>query len=84
MPACRIHNQASRAVKQDPTWLGGRRTIGWWFKVNLKKLVGFVVVIFLLFFIISQPDRAGSSVNGVLGNLREAGNSLATFITNIL
>ncbi|WP_156935246.1 hypothetical protein [Pseudonocardia spinosispora] len=52
--------------------------------MNLKKLVGFVVVIFVLFWIISKPAQAGSSVNGVLGNLREAGNSVTTFITSVL
>jgi hypothetical protein len=52
--------------------------------MNLKKIVGFLVVIFVLFWIISQPSNASGSVNGLMGNLREAGNSMATFISNVL
>ncbi|HEY4005251.1 MAG TPA: hypothetical protein VGM60_08725 [Pseudonocardia sp.] len=59
-------------------------SIGWWFPMNLKKIVGFLVVIFVLFWIISQPSNASGSVNGLMGNLREAGNSMATFISNVL
>jgi hypothetical protein len=59
-------------------------TLGWWFAVNLRKLVGFVVVIFVLFWIISQPSSAGGTVNGVLGDLRTAGESIVTFIRQVL
>jgi hypothetical protein len=51
--------------------------------MNLRKLVGFVVIIFVLFWIISQPGSASSSVNGVLANLRDAGSSVVTFMTNV-
>jgi hypothetical protein len=51
--------------------------------MNLKKLVLFLVVIFVLFWIISRPDSASGSVNGLVGNLQEAGNSLVNFITNV-
>jgi len=51
--------------------------------VNLKRIVGFLVVIFVLFWIISQPRSASGSVNNVLGNLQEAGSSIATFLTNV-
>jgi hypothetical protein len=59
-------------------------TLGWWFAVNLKKLVGFVVVIFVLFWVISQPSSAGGTVNGVMGNLKDAGESIVTFIGKVL
>jgi hypothetical protein len=75
---------ACGAVEQDLTWAGGAwYTLGWWFAVNLRKLVGFLVVIFVLFWIISKPGNASGSVNDVLANLRSAGDSIATFMTNI-
>ena len=46
--------------------------------------MGFVVVIFVLFWIISQPSNAGGTVNGVLGNLRTAGESIVTFIGKVV
>jgi hypothetical protein len=52
--------------------------------VNLRKLVGFLVVIFVLFWVISAPSSASGSVNGLLGNLREAGDSIAHFIQDIV
>ena len=52
--------------------------------MNLKRIVGFVVVIFVLFWIISQPSSAGGTVNNVLGNLRDAGQSIVTFIRQVL
>lgn len=52
--------------------------------MNLKKLVGFLVIIFVLFWIISAPASASGSVNGIVGNLKDAGNSMVTFMTNLL
>jgi hypothetical protein len=63
---------------------GNASTLGWWFAVNLRKLVGFVVVIFVLFWVISQPSNAGDRVNGVMGNLKDAGQSIVTFIGKVL
>jgi hypothetical protein len=51
--------------------------------LDVKKLMGVVVVIFVLFWIISQPTSASGSVNSVLGNLREAGNSMVTFLRDV-
>ncbi|GAA5158829.1 hypothetical protein GCM10023321_39110 [Pseudonocardia eucalypti] len=51
--------------------------------MNLKKLVGFLVVIFVLFWIISQPGNASGTVNNLLANLRDAGESLVTFIGGV-
>lgn len=51
--------------------------------VNLKKLTGFVVVIFVLFWIISQPGNASGTVNGLLAGLRDIGQSVITFIGGV-
>jgi hypothetical protein len=52
-------------------------------QVNLKKLVGFLVVIFVLFWIISAPTSASGTVEGLMASLKEAGQSLVTFMTNV-
>ncbi|MGQ0483394.1 MAG: hypothetical protein ACT4O0_20510 [Pseudonocardia sp.] len=51
--------------------------------MNLKKLVGFLVVIFVLFWIISAPTSASGTVEGLMASLKEAGQSLVTFMTNV-
>ena len=53
-------------------------------RVNLRKLVGFLVVIFVLFWIISAPGKAGGTVNNLLGDLRDAGDSMVTFIQKVV
>jgi hypothetical protein len=82
MPACRIPRLPLRAVQQDPTGPQGldARTV---VQVNFKRIVGILVVIFILFWIISSPNSASGSVNSLLGNLREAGDSLVTFFNNV-
>ena len=55
-----------------------------WFTVNLRKLCGFLVVIFVLFWIISKPTSASHSVNHTIGNLHSAGSSIASFMANVL
>ena len=52
--------------------------------MNLQKLVGLLLIVFVLFWIISQPTRASGSVNKLLGDLRGAGNSVVTFVTGVL
>lgn len=45
--------------------------------------MGFLVVIFVLYWVISRPDSASGSVNSVLGNLRQAGDSMVMFLHNV-
>ncbi len=52
--------------------------------MNVKKLVGLLVIVFVLFWIISRPNDASGSVNTMLDNLKVAGNNLATFMSKIL
>lgn len=52
--------------------------------MNLKKLVGFLVVIFVLFWIISQPGNASGTVGGLLAGLHDIGQSLITFVNGVL
>jgi hypothetical protein len=52
--------------------------------VNIRKIAGFLVLIFVLFWIISTPTSASGSVNNVMTNTKSAGNSMVTFLQNIL
>jgi hypothetical protein len=52
--------------------------------VNGKKIVGLVIVVFLLFWIISRPHDAGDSVNHMVWNLRDAGDSIVDFMNRVL
>lgn len=49
----------------------------------MKKLLTWVGVAFLLFFLVSAPDQAGGVVNGILGSLEEAANAVIVFMQNI-
>jgi hypothetical protein len=50
----------------------------------MKKLLGFVAIIFVLFWIISAPGSASGSVNNVMTNLRGAGTSMTNFVGSVL
>lgn len=52
--------------------------------MNVKKLFGYVVVIFVLFWIISAPGSASGSVNNLLSNLNDAGTSMTNFVGGVL
>lgn len=52
--------------------------------MNVKKLVGYAVVIFVLFWIISAPGSASGSVNNLLSNLNDAGTSLTNFVGGVI
>ncbi|WP_037078323.1 hypothetical protein [Pseudonocardia spinosispora] len=52
--------------------------------MNLKKLLGIVAVVFVLFWIISAPTSASGSMNHMMSNLNDAGSSMTTFMGNLL
>ena len=49
----------------------------------LKKIITWAIVIFLAFYLITQPTGAANVIHGLLNFLREAGNSLATFVNSL-
>ncbi len=51
--------------------------------MQVKKIAGWAVVIFLAYFLLTKPNGAASDVQHGLGLLKDAGNSLATFFNNI-
>jgi hypothetical protein len=51
--------------------------------VNVKKIVGFLAIAFLLFVVITQPAAAANTVSSILGVLRNAAESVSTFIQSL-
>ena len=51
--------------------------------MNLKKIIGFLVIIFVLFVVITQPTVAANTVSNILGLLRDAAVSISTFFQSL-
>lgn len=52
--------------------------------MNFKRLLGFIAIAFLVFFVISRPTSAADSVQSIGNILRDAGNSISTFFDDLL
>ena len=52
--------------------------------VNVRKLVGLLVVALLVYFVIVQPAAAATSVQNIAGFLRGAANSITSFFTRLV
>ena len=48
-----------------------------------KKVVGWAIVIFLAWFLITNPTGAAQAATNLLNGLKAVGNSLATFFTSL-
>jgi len=51
--------------------------------MSWKKVLGWLVVIFLVWFLITNPTGAAAAVTNLLNALRGIGNLLATFFTSL-
>lgn len=51
--------------------------------VNIKKILTWAGIAFLLFFLISSPEPASEVVRGIMGSLAEAANAVITFMQNL-
>jgi hypothetical protein len=49
----------------------------------LKKLIAWAVVVFIAFYLITEPARAASTVHDLKNGLDHAANSIATFIDSL-
>jgi hypothetical protein len=49
----------------------------------VKKIVGWVVVIFLVYYLLTRPTGAANAMQNLFGLLKDAGSSLATFFNNL-
>ncbi|WP_170206326.1 hypothetical protein [Halopolyspora algeriensis] len=51
--------------------------------MNIKKILTWAGIAFLLFFLISAPAQASEVVNGILASLRQAAEAVITFMQNL-
>jgi hypothetical protein len=50
---------------------------------NTKKIVTWVIVAFVLFFVLGQPQQAAGIVQGALGLLQDAAEAAITFMQTL-
>ena len=51
--------------------------------MQIKKIAGWAVVVFLAWYLFTQPAAAGNAVHNLLGLLQQAGSSSATFLNSL-
>ncbi|WP_162832377.1 hypothetical protein [Saccharopolyspora rectivirgula] len=51
--------------------------------MNMKKILTWLGIAFVLFFLITAPTQASDVVQGILGSLRMAAESVITFMQNL-
>jgi len=51
--------------------------------MQIKKVAGWAVVVFLAWYLFTQPAAAGNAVHNLLGLLKHAGSSIATFLNSL-
>ena len=52
--------------------------------MNVRKTLGTLAIVLLVFFVISQPERAAVSVRSLGSALAGAGQSMIDFVTQVL
>ncbi|WP_296371297.1 MULTISPECIES: TcpD family membrane protein [unclassified Pseudonocardia] len=55
-----------------------------WKAVDVKKIVGLLVIALLIFFVVTQPDNAANSVQNIGSILKNAAESVTRFFTRIV
>ncbi|MDR7302865.1 hypothetical protein [Haloactinomyces albus] len=51
--------------------------------MNIKKILTWAGIAFLLFFLISAPTEASDVVDGILDSLQQAAEAVITFMQNL-
>ena len=51
--------------------------------MQLKKVLGWAVVVILAWYLFTQPAAAGNAVQHLFGVLQQAGSSIATFLNSL-
>jgi hypothetical protein len=51
--------------------------------MQMKKVLGWAVVVFLAWYLFTQPAAAGNTVHNLLNLLTQAGNSVVTFLQSL-
>lgn len=52
--------------------------------MNVRKLVGLLLIALLVYFIIVQPAAAADSVRNIAGILKNAADSVTSFFTRLV
>jgi hypothetical protein len=52
--------------------------------VNVKRIVGLLVILLVVFFIWTRPDSAASSVETIWATLRSGAESVSTFFARLV
>ncbi|MDN5860184.1 MAG: hypothetical protein L0H84_16350 [Pseudonocardia sp.] len=50
----------------------------------VQKVVGLLVIAFLIFFVLARPEAAANTVGNLLGYLLFAAGQVVAFITNLV
>jgi hypothetical protein len=48
-----------------------------------KKIVGWVIVVFLVWYLLTNPDGAATFGSHLINGLKSAGNSLSKFVSHL-
>ena len=51
--------------------------------MSVRKVLGWAIAIFVVYFLATEPAAADHAVRSVLGVLQSAAHSMSTFITGI-
>jgi len=51
--------------------------------MNLKTIAGWAVLVFLGWYIFTQPQAAGAAAHSLLSALQQAGQSIASFLNSL-
>ncbi|MFI7446886.1 hypothetical protein ACIBQX_05245 [Nonomuraea sp. NPDC049714] len=52
--------------------------------MQVKKVITYVAVAFVVFYLFTRPADAAAAVNGVFDGIVNGANQLAVFFTNVL
>jgi choline-glycine betaine transporter len=52
--------------------------------VNLRRIVGLLVVVLLIFFVITQPDAAANTLSAIGTILRNAAENIIHFFSKVV
>ncbi|WP_214317929.1 hypothetical protein [Nonomuraea sediminis] len=52
--------------------------------MQVKKVLTYVLVAFVVFYLFTRPAQAANAVNGVFNGIVQGANQLAVFFTNVL
>ena len=51
--------------------------------MKLKPILTWAIVIFIAFYLVTQPAAAGHAVHNLLSGLKSAGNSISVFFNSL-